>query len=144
MPARISHVLLVIVGSLFLMIGLLVWSLWLTYHGQASRLTDVLNVLGYGGIPFLVGALVSWQWRDIPRGIATTVWIGLMGAFWANVWGLSIGQSTEDDLGTVFVEIGVVFTIPYLLLGGLAGLCGFGVARLLGSSTGQNKADVPE
>jgi hypothetical protein len=144
MPGRISHVLLVMFGSLLPMIGLLVSSAWLTYHGQASRLTDVLNVLAYAGIPFLVGVLVSWQWRHIPRGIATTFLIGLMGATWANVWALSFEPPLGYDFGIVLIEISVLVTIPYLLLGCLAGLCGVVIARLLGSSTSQNTAHSPD
>jgi hypothetical protein len=144
MPGRISHVLLVMFGSLIPMFGLLVWSAWLTYHGQASRLTDVLNVLGYAGIPFLVGVLVSWQWRDVPRGIATTFLIGLMGATWASVWALSFGPSTGDDFGVVFIEVSVLVAIPYLLLGCLAAVCGFVIARFLGSPAGQNTAHSPD
>jgi hypothetical protein len=138
MRARLSCALLVLFGGPLLMCGLLVWSLWLTFHGGASRFTDVLNVLGYAGIPFLVGVLVSWQWRDIPRAVATTYVIGLMGAFWAGAWALSFAPSTEDDFGSMCMEIGVLATIPYLLLGSLAGLCGLGIAHLLGSSRGQN------
>jgi hypothetical protein len=144
MRARLSAVLVVMFGSPVLMCGLLVWSLWLTFHGEASRVTDVLNVLGYGGIPFVVGVLVSWQWQDIPRGIVTTVVIGLMGTVWASTWALSFAQSTEDDFGSMCMEIGVLAPIPYLLLGSLAGLCGLGIARLLGSSTGQHTAHEPE
>jgi hypothetical protein len=144
MRARLSSVLLVLFGSTLLMCGLLAWSLWLTFHGGASRFTDVLNVLGYGGIPFLVGVLVSWQRRDIPRAVATTCVIGLMGAFWAGTWALSLAPSTEDDFGTMCMEIGVIATIPYLLLGSLAGLCGLGIVRLLGPSTGRNTSHAPE
>jgi len=143
MRARRSQLLLVMFGSPLLMCGLLSWSLWLTLHGGASRFTDVLNVLGYGGIPFLVGVLVSWQWRDLRRAIATTCVIGLMGALWAGTWALSLAPSTEDDWGTMCMEIGVLAPIPYLLLGSLAALCGLGIARLLGSSPGQHTAHEP-
>jgi hypothetical protein len=90
-------------------------------------------MLGVGVIPFLAGMLVSWQLGDIPRGIAITLLVGWMGVFGAVILTFMFGHvASGGDGGTAIIEICIVLTIPLLLLGCLASLIGWGLARLQG------------